>query len=84
MVKREAFLMKPKHQCQLSQWVEWVYRAQSWKERRLLCESIFVLVDKWTLILKNGGKKSFLNETKALTSFILIRGMSLWCLIMKR
>ena len=29
MMEREAFLMKPKHQCNLSQWGEWVYGAQS-------------------------------------------------------
>ena len=56
--------MKPKHQCHLSQWVEWVYHAQSWKEKRLLCESAFIPNDKWTLILKNGGKKSFLMKPK--------------------
>ena len=84
MVEREAFLMKPKQQCHLSKWVERVYAAQSWKERRLLCESIFILTDKRTMILKNIGKKSFLDETKVSMSFIPIRGMSLWCPIMKR
>ena len=46
LIDREAFLMKPKHQCHLSQWVEWAYGTQSWKERRLLCESMFLLVDR--------------------------------------
>ena len=32
MIEREAFLMKPKHQCYLSQLGEWVYDAQSWKK----------------------------------------------------
>ena len=58
--------------------------AQSWKERRLLCESVFVAIDKWTLILKSGGKKSVSYETKASMSFIPISRMSLWCPVMKR
>ena len=76
-MEREAFLMKPMNQCHLSQWVEQVYCAQSRKEMRLLCESMFVLIDGRTLILKNGGKKSFSCETKALMSFIPMRRMSL-------
>ena len=59
MVGRKDFPIKPKHQCQLSQRVEWVYGAQSWKEGRLLCDFVFVLIDRRTLILKNGGKKTF-------------------------
>ena len=83
-MEREAFLLKPKHQLHLSQWREWVYGAQLWKERRLLCEFMFVLNGKWTLTLKNNGKRSFSYETKASMSFIPIRRMSLWCPIMKR
>ena len=64
--------MKPKHQCHSSQWVEWVYGAQSWKEKRLLCEYVFVPFDKRTLNLKNSGKRSFSYETKALMSFMPI------------
>ena len=63
MVGREAFLIKPKHQCHLSQWV---CGSQSLKDRRLLHESMFIQIDKWTLILKNGGRKSFSYETKTL------------------
>ena len=36
------------------------------------------------LILKNGGNKSFLRETKSLMPFIEIWGVSLWCPILKR
>ena len=54
------------------------------KERRLLCEFMFVLNNKWTLTLKNGKKRSFSFETKASMSFILMRKMSLWFPIMKR
>ena len=82
--RKRSFLMKPKHQCHLSQWVEWVYGTQSWKEKGLLCASIFVLFEKWTLVLKNGGKKFFLNKTKVSMSFIPIRIMTLWCSILKR
>ena len=42
MVEREVILMKPKHQYHLSQWGKCVYGAQSWIEKRLLCESAFV------------------------------------------
>ena len=60
---REAFPMKPKHQCHLSEWGEWVCDSQSWEERRLLHEFVFIQIDKWTLIVKNGGKRSFSYET---------------------
>ena len=83
-MEREAFLMKSKHQCHLSQYRERVYGAQSWKEKRLLCESLFVLIDRWTLILKNCGNKSFLNETKESMSYIPIMKMTLWCSITKK
>ena len=58
--------------------------CQSWKEKRLLCESVFVLVYKQSLILKNGGKRSFSYEMKASMSFNLISKTSLRCPIMKR
>ena len=82
--KRQAFIMKSKHQCHLSYRVEWVYGMKSWIERRLLCESVFVLIDRWTLIIKIGRKKSFSYETKESMSLIPKRRMSLWCPIMKR
>ena len=40
MIESETFLTKPKYQCNLSQWGEWVYDAQSWKESRVLSESM--------------------------------------------
>ena len=58
--------MKPKHQCYLSQWEERVYGTQSWKERRLLFESVFHLIDRWSLILKMAGRKGFLMNPKHL------------------
>ena len=44
--------MKPKHQNPWSQQGECVYSAQSWKEKRLLCESMFIPIESWTPILK--------------------------------
>ena len=76
--------MKPKHQCHLYQCGEWLYGTQSWKQWRLLCESIFVLINQRTLTLKNNWNKSFSYETKASMSFAQMRKMSLWCPIMKR
>ena len=54
------------------------------KKKRLLCETVFIPIDKWILILKNGGKKRFSHETKASTSFIPIRRVCVWCPIMKK
>ena len=61
----------------LSQWRKCVYGAQSWREWRLLCESMFVPIDKQNLSQKNGGKRSFSYEIKASMSFILMSRMSL-------
>ena len=63
-VERWAFFMKPKHQCYLSQLVEWVYGARTWKERRLLCEFVFVSIDKRTFILKMVKRKAFFMKQK--------------------
>ena len=52
MVEWKAFLMKPKHQCHLSQLQEYVYCSSLWKERRLFCESVFAQINRQTLILK--------------------------------
>ena len=84
MMEREPFLMKPKNQYHLSQREAWVYSAKLWKKSVLLRESVFIQIDKWTLIVKNDGNRSFSYETKASMSFIPMRRMSLWCSIMKR
>ena len=34
IVEREVFLMESRNQNHLSQWVEYVYGAQSWRKRR--------------------------------------------------
>ena len=52
MVEKDVFLMKPKRQYHLSQWGEYVYGAQSWKEWRLLCESMFTPIERQTSVLK--------------------------------
>ena len=64
MVEREVFLMKPKLPYLLSQWQECFYGAQSWKEKRLLCESVFVQIDGWTLALKMVERELFLVKPK--------------------
>ena len=52
MLERNVLLMTPKCQYHLSHWGECIYSAQSWNERRLLYESVFILIEKQTLILK--------------------------------
>ena len=64
MIKREVVLMKPKHQYHLSQEGECVYGAQSGKKRRLLCEYVFVQIDRRTLIIKTGERKVFLMKPR--------------------
>ena len=64
MVEREVFHMKPKHQYHLSQLGQYVYGAQSQNERRLLCESVFIPTEKWTLIPKLVEKEVFLMKPK--------------------
>ena len=64
MVEKHGFLMKPKHQNHLSQWGECVNGAQSWKERRLLYESMFIPIEKWNSILKMVEREVFLMKLK--------------------
>ena len=56
----EVFLIKPKHQYHLSHGEEWVYDAQSWKEKRLLYESMFIPNEIRTSILKMVIREVFL------------------------
>ena len=58
-----SFSYKTKASIDLSQREEWICGTQSLKERRLLCEFVFILIGRQTLILKNGGKWSFSYET---------------------
>ena len=64
MVERKAFLMKPKQHCHSSQLGEWVYGAQSWKERTLLCEHRSVPIERQTSIPKMVERKIFLMKPK--------------------
>ena len=50
LVTREVFLLKPKQQYHWSQRGECVYGTQSWKERRLLCESMFITIERRTSV----------------------------------
>ena len=47
-----SFSYEAKASIHLSQWEEWICSAQSIKERRLLCKSVFILLERWTLILR--------------------------------
>ena len=48
----------------LSQWGGWIYGAKSLKEMRLLCESVLILSEGWTLILKIVERKVFIMKPK--------------------
>ena len=67
MLEGKAFLAKWKHQYHVSQWEECV---QSPKELRLLQESNFVPLDRWTLILGEWWKEKLFSQSKALISCI--------------
>ena len=64
MVEKQVFLMNSKHQIDLSQLRECEYGAQMWKERRSLCESMFIPIERWTWILKMVEKQVFLMKPK--------------------
>ena len=53
-----SFSFETEDQYHLCQWGECVYGALSWKEIRLLRESMIIPIDEWTFILKNGAKWS--------------------------
>ena len=64
MVKRKVFLKKLRHQYHLSQREEWIYGAQSVKERRLLCESMLIQIEIWTLVLRMVEGEVFVMKPK--------------------
>ena len=64
MVEKEVFLMKPRNQYQLSQRGEWTCGAQSLKERRLLRESKFIQIERWTLALNMVEREVFVGKPK--------------------
>ena len=49
---KRSFCYECKASIHLSQWVEWTCCTQSLIEKRLLCEFVFISIEKWTLILK--------------------------------
>ena len=64
LVEKDVISLKPKLQYHLSQWGECVYVAYWLKENRLLCESVFLQIDEWTLILKMVKRDVFLMKWK--------------------
>ena len=54
------------------------------ERKEIIMWSVFIPIDKCTLIIKNGWMWSFSYETKALISFVSMKRMCLWCPIMKR
>ena len=54
------------------------------KRKDIIIKSTFVPYWTNSTSKENGGKKSFLNETKSSMSFIPMRRISLWCPIMKK
>ena len=64
MVKKQVFLIKSKHQNHLSQLKECEYGAQTWKERRLLCDSMFIPIERQTWTQKTVEKQVFLMKSK--------------------
>ena len=61
---KRSFLIKLKHQYHWSQQGECVYDGQSWKGRWLLCESMFITIERRTSILKMVIIKVFLIKLK--------------------
>ena len=62
--ERGDFLLKPKRQNHLSQQWGCVYSTQSRKERRLLCESMFIPFERRTSIPKRVKREVFLMKPK--------------------
>ena len=59
-----CFSKETKASIHLSKWGEWICGAQSIKERRLLCESVFIPFERWTLILKLAEREVVLMKLK--------------------
>ena len=62
--RKRSLSYETKTSIHLSQWEEWICGAQSLTERRLLCESVFIPIEKWTLNLKMAQIKVFLINPK--------------------
>ena len=53
-----CFSYETKSSIHLSEWAEWICGAQSLKEWILLCESMFILIEGQTLILRKVERKA--------------------------
>ena len=62
--RKRSFSYETKHKYHLYQREECVYGAQSWKDTRLLCESIFIPIERETSILKLVEKQASLVKPK--------------------
>ena len=58
--RKKSFSCETKALIHLSQWEEWISGAQSLIKSRLLCESMFILIGRHTLIPKKVERKAFL------------------------
>ena len=57
---KRSFSFETKASISLTKRGECVYDAQSWKERRLFCESMFIAIERQTSILKLVIREAFL------------------------
>ena len=64
MVEKQVFLTNSNNENNLSQLRECECGTQTWKERGLLCESMFIPIERRTLILKMAEREAFLMKPK--------------------
>ena len=69
---KRSFSYKAEALIHLSRSGERICGTQSLKERKLLCESVFILIERWTLTLKMGQREAFLFKPKH--QFIYLNG----------
>ena len=63
--RKKSFSYETKVSIHLSQRGEWICGGQPLKEKRLLCKSMFLPIERWTLILKMVERKVFPLKPKA-------------------
>ena len=78
MVKRKAFLRKPRHQYSVSQWGQQVHESQLPKKQRLLWVPLIISFSGWTLTLRKMVEKSFSCKIEVPILCISIRRTCLW------
>ena len=64
--RKRSFSYETKASIHLSYWVDWIFDAKTLKAKRLLCKSMFVPIERQPFNSKNGRKRSFFHESKAL------------------